>query len=181
VFNVMPCLGGIRGGEGSRHRIRTQLKCPAAVLAPPRKRGHQRLLFISIYTIFPEMQIPFEGAPLDVRSVDEPAGPSMAWMRVVPSGHSAVASPDPFLRLPPRPGPLDGSLHGNGSCGIRRRTARQPGDYSRAVHPEKTLPYLSGFLDSTGYRRYNLPPAGFLPAPTILSSWEMDPPNRTLS
>jgi hypothetical protein len=47
VFNVMPGLGGIRGGEGSRHRIGTHLKCPAAVLAPPRKRGHQRLLFVS--------------------------------------------------------------------------------------------------------------------------------------
>jgi hypothetical protein len=47
VFDVMPGLCGIRGGEGSRHRFGTDLKCPAAILAPPRKGGHQSLLFIS--------------------------------------------------------------------------------------------------------------------------------------
>jgi hypothetical protein len=37
VFDVMPGLRGIRDGEGSRHCFGAHLKCPAAILAPPRK------------------------------------------------------------------------------------------------------------------------------------------------
>jgi hypothetical protein len=47
VFNMMPVMRSIRGGEGGRHSIGAHLERPIAVLTSPRKGGHTNLLFFS--------------------------------------------------------------------------------------------------------------------------------------
>jgi len=112
MFNVMPGLCGIRGGEGSRNRIGTQLKCPAAILAPPRKRGHQRLLCLSNIHKFSGNANAF-GNRFDMMSM-RPQRMTRCRMR---------------MSIRPQPGPRPGTLSRDGDrrSGADRTSPTHPG------------------------------------------------------
>jgi hypothetical protein len=156
VFNVMPCLCGIRGGEGSRHRIGTHLKCPAAVLAPPGKRGHWHLLFVSNIHNISRNANPRERSfhyPTQYRQVQ----------RITLSACRSFRA-EGFPRSDSLPNPEDQTASGRSvemDSRLRIRSLakldRPPGDrFSQCDPPIKTLPFLSGFLDIPDHRRYNL-------------------------
>jgi len=95
MFNVMPGLCGIRGGEGQPQPHRNSIEMPGCIWPPNDKRGHQTLHVFQLYTNFQEMQMPWGtgGEEMPLREKRKTRTPMMQSLQPRPGGNARRSLP----------------------------------------------------------------------------------------